>query len=447
MRTDQRRRIVIMGAAGRDFHNFNVVFRDDPSCEVVAFTAAQIPGIEGRRYPGALAGPLYPDGVPIVAEHELASLCAREHIDEVIFAYSDVAHADVMHRASMALAAGADFRLLGPKATMLRSAKPVIAICAARTGVGKSQVTRWISARLRAAGMRVAAIRHPMPYGDLAAQAAQRFATPDDLTLQNCTLEEREEYEPHLAAGSVVFAGVDYARILAAAEAEADVILWDGGNNDFSFIRPDLSIALADALRPDQTDTHHPGETVMRMADVFVMAKANSAPPVDVARLAERLRDLRPQASALRGASLVRLDDEAAVRGRRVIVVEDGPTLTHGGMATGAGHAAARAAQAGEIIDPRRFAVGEMAQAFLAYPHLGPVLPALGYSPAQLRDLAATIEASGCDVVVAGTPVDLAALVKTRAPVVRARYDYADMDAPGLAGVVDAFVARMTRGA
>lgn len=439
MGTGQRRRVVIMGAAGRDFHNFNVAFRDAPHSEVVAFTATQIPGIEGRHYPPELAGPLYPDGIPILAESELAQLCARERIDEAIFAYSDVSHAEVMHKASVALATGADFRLMGPNATMLKSVKPVISVCAVRTGVGKSQVSRWISARLRSAGLRVAMIRHPMPYGDLAAQAVQRFSSIADLASEHCTLEEREEYEPHIASGSVVFAGVDYAAILRRAEAEADVVLWDGGNNDFPFIRPDLAIALVDGLRPDQADTHHPGETVLRMADIVVIAKANSATPQAISQLKASAGRLCPRARVLRGASVVTLD-EAAVRGRRVVVVEDGPTLTHGGMATGAGYAGAVAAGA-DIIDPRAFAKGEMAQAFAKYSHLGPVLPALGYSPQQLADLAETIVASGCEAVVAGTPVDLAAVLDTPAPIVRARYDYQEMDEPGLGSIIDAFIA------
>lgn len=436
-----RRRVVIMGAAGRDFHNFNMVYRDDSSCEVAAFSAAQIPSIAGRRYPAVLAGALYPHGIEIIDEVVLAEFCKRANVDDVVFAYSDVTHSEVMHKASIAMVAGADFKLLGPRATMLVSDKPVISVCAVRTGVGKSQVTRWLSARLKSRGLRVAVIRHPMPYGDLAAQAVQRFASREDLTSQNCTVEEREEYEPHLAAGSVVWAGVDYARILAAAEQEADVILWDGGNNDFSFVKPDLSIALVDALRPDQADTHHPGETVLRMADAVVIAKANGALPESISKLRQAVAQLAPGACVVRGASQVRLDDPTAVNGKRAVVVEDGPTTTHGGMSFGAGYIAAQAAGA-HVVDPRPFAMGDLAQAYRAYPHLGPVLPALGYSDEQLRDLQATLDAAEADIIIAGTPVDLAGLIETKLPVIRARYDYADMDEPGLAGIVDEFLTR-----
>ena len=436
----RRRRVLIMGAAGRDFHNFNMVYRGNAACEVLAFTAAQIPGIGGRVYPAALAGPLYPKGVPVIAESELSNFCREHEVDDVVFAYSDVSHAEVMHKASIALAAGADFKLLGPRSTMLESAKPVIAICAVRTGVGKSQVTRWLSARLKALGLRVAVIRHPMPYGDLEAQAVQRFANHGDLLTQRCTLEEREEYEPHIAAGTLVFAGVDYAHILAAAEKEADIILWDGGNNDFPFIRPGLMITLVDALRPNQTDTHHPGETVLRMADVVLIAKASSAPAESVAMLRGRVRALVPAAKIVRGASVVSLDDRHAAAGKRVLVVEDGPTMTHGGMSHGAGHAAAIAGGAGAIIDPRPFAKGELAATYRAWPHIGPVLPAMGYSPNQLRELEAAINAAGPDLVIAGTPVDLASLIVIDAPIVRARYDYREMDTQGLGESVDDFL-------
>lgn len=436
-----RRRIVIMGAAGRDFHNYNMVYRDDPSCEVVGFTAAQIPGIDGRTYPSELAGRHYPAGIPILPESDLPELIAKSAVDDVVFAYSDVAHAEVMHKASSVLAAGANFVLLGPDETMLKCSKPVISICAVRTGVGKSQVTRFLSTRLKQKGIRVAVIRHPMPYGDLAAQAVQRFATYHDLAAGRCTLEEREEYEPHVATGSVVFAGVDYAQVVAMAEREADVVLWDGGNNDFSFVRPDLAIALVDALRPDQADTHHPGETVLRMADIVIIAKANDAPEANIQKLRAAAAWLAPRARVLRGASRIRLDGAAAVAGKRAVVVEDGPTLTHGGMSVGAGFVAAQAAGA-VVVDPRPFAVGDLADAFVRYPHLGAVLPALGYSDAQLRDLERSLNAAPADVIVAGTPVDLAALVKTKLPVIRARYDFEDLDEDGLAAEVDAFLAR-----
>jgi predicted GTPase len=441
-RRDPRQRIVIAGAAGRDFHNFNVVYRDDPAAEVVAFTAAQIPGIGGRHYPPALAGSFYPNGIPIVDESELERLCDRESIDAVVFAYSDVTHADVMHLASRALAAGADFALLGPLRTMLAARRPVIAVSALRTGCGKSQIARWLGTRLRGCGLRVAVLRHPMPYGDLLQERVQRFATREDLSAARCTIEEREEYEPHIAAGNLVFAGVDYAAILAAAEREADVIVWDGGNNDFPFLRPDLHIAVADALRPDQVATHHPGETVARMADVIVINKVDSAPAEAVEHLHAALRQVNRRATIVRAASPVRLDGAVPIAGRRVLVVEDGPTITHGGMAYGAGHVAATAAGAGQIVDPRRYAAPEIAAAYARYPHIGPVLPALGYGPAQLAALQATINAAACDVVVAATPIDLAALIALDKPVVRARYEFAEVEDPGLGAIVDALVAR-----
>jgi len=438
-----RRRTVILGAAGRDFHDFNVVFRDDPAVEVVAFTAAQIPGIGGRRYPPELAGPLYPDGIPIVAEAELEGLCARERVAEVVFAYSDVPHAHVMHLASRALAAGADFALLGPARTMLAAPRPVIAISAVRTGCGKSQAARWLSHRLRARGLAPVVIRHPMPYGDLARQAVQRFASRADLEAAACTVEEREEYEPHLAAGNVVYAGVDYARIVAAAAREAEVLLWDGGNNDFPFLRPDLHVVLVDALRPLDAATHHPGEAVLRMADLVVVAKADAAAESQVRAAIDAVRAVRPQVPVVRAGSPVQLDDPPAVRGRRVLVVDDGPTLTHGGMAHGAGYVAASRGGAAAIVDPRPWAVPEIAAVYAAYPHLGPVLPALGYSPAQLDALRRTLDAADADLIVSGTPADLAALVPLRKPVVRARYELAELDEPGLGACVDAFLGQV----
>lgn len=435
------RRILILGAAGRDFHDFNLVYRDDPSVEVVAFTAAQIPGIAGRRYPPELAGPRYPEGIPILDEAELETICRERRIDEVVFAYSDVTHEQVMHLASRALAAGADFSLLGPARTQIRAEVPVIAVSAVRTGCGKSQTARYLSGVLKARGRRVAVIRHPMPYGDLARQAVQRFATRADLDAAGCTVEEREEYEPHLAGGNVVFAGVDTARIVAAAEAEADLILWDGGNNDFPFIRPDLHIVLVDPLRPGHETTHHPGEAVLRMADVVIVAKSDAAPPADVRRVAEAAQALAPRAHVIRAASPVRLDDEAAVRGRRVLVVEDGPTLTHGGMPWGAGHLAALRAGA-EIVDPRPFAGPAIRALYTRYPHIGEVLPATGYSREQLDALRQTINATPADLVVSATPIDLAALIPVHKPVLRARYEFAELESPGLAGAVDAFLAR-----
>jgi len=439
-------RVVIMGAAGRDFHNFNMVYRDDPASRVVAFTASQIPDIAGRRYPPALAGAAYPDGIPIVDEAGLGKLCRGERVDQVVFAYSDVSHARVMQTASVALAAGADFLLLGPDRTMLEARVPVIAVCAVRTGCGKSQTTRWLARLLQEKGLRVAVIRHPMPYGDLEKQAVQRFATRADLDAANCTVEEREEYEPHLAAGTVVYAGVDYAAIVAQAEQEADVILWDGGNNDFSFIRPDLHIVLVDPLRAGNEADHYPGETVLRMADIVVVAKVNSAADADIQAVTDSARRIAPHAAIVRGASPVRLEDEDAVRGKRVLVVEDGPTITHGGMAYGAGFVAASAVEPLEIVDPRGFAHAKIAAVYAQYPHIGKVLPALGYSPAQLEALAATINASDADVVVSATPCDLGALIDIDKPVVRAFYEFAEAGEPGLGSLVEAFLAERRLG-
>ena len=433
---ESRRRVVILGAAGRDFHNFNVVYRHDPAVAVVAFTAAQIPGIAGRRYPAALAGPLYPDGIPIEGEDSLERICRDGRVDEVVFAYSDVTHEQVMHLASRALAAGCDFTLLGPNRTMLPCPVPVVAVTAVRTGCGKSQVARHLSHHLRSLGHRIAVIRHPMPYGDLAAQRVQRFASAADLDSAACTAEEREEYEPHLAAGGIVFAGVDYAAIVAAAAAEADIVVWDGGNNDFPFIRPDLQITVADALRPAQVTTHHPGETVARMADILVINKVDAANPADVKALTGRLRSVNSHAAIVLAASPVRLDAPELVRGRRVLVVEDGPTITHGGMPHGAGYVAAARAGA-TIVDPHDAAVGDIRRVYNEYPHIGAVLPAEGYSAAQLSDLAATIDATHVEAVVAATPIDLARLINIGVPVVRAHYDYADAGHPTLIELVD----------
>jgi predicted GTPase len=438
--TRSARRVVLLGAAGRDFHNFNVVYREDPEAKVVAFTAAQIPGIAGRRYPAALAGPLYPDGIPIVDEVGFEELCRTQNVDEVVFAYSDVAHEQVMHVASRALAAGADFSLLGPHRTMLISTLPVIAVTAVRTGCGKSAIARWLSRRAREQGRKVAVLRHPMPYGDLLRERVQRFASLADLEDADCTVEEREEYEPHIAVGNIVFAGVDYAAILTQAEREADVIVWDGGNNDFPFIRPDLHIAVADALRPHQIASHHAGEAVARMADLLVVNKVDAATPKDVQTAIDGLRAVNPTAPILRARSPVVLDDPAAVRGRHVLVVEDGPTITHGGMAYGAGYVAATAAGAASIVDPRLSAVFEIGAVFRAYPHIGPVLPAVGYGPAQLAALAATINDSAAEIVVSATPIDLARLAHIDKPLIRARYEYAEAGAPALSSFIDEFL-------
>jgi predicted GTPase len=433
-------RVVILGAAGRDFHNFNTVYRDDPSSVVVAFTATQIPGIADRMYPVSLAGSRYPAGIPIIPEFRLEELCRAESVDHVVFAYSDVTHEHVMHVASRALAVGADFLLLGPRHTMLTASRPVIAVSGLRTGCGKSPISRWLARYLRDLGRQVAVIRHPMPYGNLAMGKLQRFASLADLDAGHCTIEEREEYEPHIACGNIVFAGVDYAAILKAAEAEADILVWDGGNNDFPFIRPDLHIGVADALRPDQVTTHHPGETIARMVDVLVMSKANAASADDVASLKARLRAVNPRARIVRGSLPVRLDDPASVRGRRVLVIEDGPTLTHGGMASGAGAAAALAAGAIELVDPRNSASAELVRLFAQYPHLGRVLPAMGYSDLQLAQLAETIAGSNAEVVVIATPIDLASLVPITKPALRARYEFVEDPEDPLSKIVDAFL-------
>ncbi len=436
------RRLVILGAAGRDFHNFNVAHRDDKSVQVVAFTAQQIPGISGRLYPAELAGPRYPDGIPIVAEDDLEALCDREKVDAVELAYSDLAHTDVMHLASRALACGCDFELLGPRRTMLKSKLPVIAVSAVRTGCGKSQTARWIAQRLSHRGRRVAVLRHPMPYGDLTRQRVQRFGSRDELERADCTNEEREEYEPYIEANGTVFAGVDYASILAAAENEADLIVWDGGNNDFPFLQPDCHIVLVDALRPDQIASHHPGEAALRMADVILISKTDAASGADAQAALEHALAVNPAARIVRGASPIVLDDPKAVTGRRVLVVDDGPTLTHGGMAYGAGYVAASGAHPAEIVDPRKFAVREIAELYRKYPHLGRVVPAVGYSQNELLALRDTIAASHAEIVVSGTPLDLAARIDIPQRIVRARYSFAEVDDPGLGAIVDAFVPK-----
>lgn len=433
-------RVIIMGAAGRDFHNFNMVYRDDPESEVIAFTATQIPDIAGRCYPASLAGALYPEGISIIDESELVRLCREQHVEQVVFAYSDVDHARVMHKASIVLATGADFLLLGPERTMLPAKVPVIATSAVRTGCGKSQTTRWLSRLLKQHKLRVAVIRHPMPYGDLQQEAVQRFAGQQDLINANCTIEEREEYEPHLAIGNVVYAGVDYAEIVARAEAEADVLLWDGGNNDFPFIRPDLHLVLVDPLRPGNESTHHPGEAVLRMADIVVIAKVNSASDANVQSVTDNVKQINSSATIARAASPVQLDNEEMVRNKRVLVVEDGPTITHGGMPYGAGYVATAQAQAAEIVDPRRFAADEIAAVYDQYPHIGAVLPAVGYHPSQLQALRETINSSDAEVIVSATPCDLGALIKIDKPVVRVRYEFAESGEPKLSKLIEEFL-------
>ncbi|HET6966133.1 MAG TPA: hypothetical protein VFH58_15260 [Acidimicrobiales bacterium] len=437
----QRRRVVILGAAGRDFHDFNVVYREDPATEVVAFTAAQIPGIDQRVYPPSLAGPHYPDGIPIFPEADLEDLVRCRHADEVVLAYSDLSHEQVMHLGSRALAAGASFSMLAPSTTWLRSIRPVIAVCAVRTGAGKSQTSRYVAGLLTAAGCSVALIRHPMPYGNLEAMRVQRFATIADIDASNPTIEEREEYEEPVRQGVVVYAGVDYAEVLARAEADADVIVWDGGNNDTSFLAPDLQITVADALRPGQVASHHPGELNVRLADIVVVNKTEAAAPDAVEAVTAAVRSLNATAAVVRVASPVALDDGPDLAGRRVLVVEDGPTLTHGGMPSGAGLAAARAAGA-DIVDPRPSAVGSIRQTYRMYGHIGPVLPAVGYSPDQVAELEATIAGVECDAVVSGTPFDLGRLVSVARPLRRARYRLAEVDRTPLRDILEPYIRR-----
>ena len=426
----RRRRVLILGAAGRDFHNFNVLFRDREEFEVVGFTAAQIPDIAGRTYPPVLAGRLYPEGIPIVAEQELEHLVAAEKVDEAWFSYSDLAHVDVMHLASRSIAAGAHFVLAAAQKTMLTSTKPVISITAVRTGVGKSQTTRFVSKILKGMGKKVVAVRHPMPYGDLSQQICQRFATYGDLDKHKCTIEEREEYEPHIDNGFVVYAGVDYERILRAAEEEADVILWDGGNNDTSFYTPALQITLVDPHRPGHEATYHPGEVNVLLADLIVVNKVNTADPAKVAEVEATCRRLNPRATVLRCNSEIRVSDPAAIRGRRVLVVEDGPTLTHGGMSYGAGWYAAHDNGAAELVDPSPYAVGSLAATYAKYPNARGILPAMGYGAEQIRDLEATIRATPADVVVEGTPIELARVLKSDKPIVNVSYELVERE-PG----------------
>ena len=433
---ESRRRVVIMGAGGRDFHNFNVVFRSDPGVEVVAFTAAQIPGIDDRTYPPALAGPLYPDGIPIRPEDELDEIVRSSATNEVVLAYSDLSHIDVMHKASRVLATGADFRLIGPRASMLHSSRPVVAVCAVRTGSGKSQTTRAIGALLMAAGLRVVLVRHPMPYGDLEAMQVQRFATFADIDGAAPTIEEREEYEAPVAAGMVMFSGVDYERILRAAEAEADVIVWDGGNNDFSFFAPDLLVTVVDPLRPGHELGYYPGETNLRMADVVVVNKVDSAEPEAVKTVLENVASVNPRATVVLAASPVTLSPGPSLTGATVLVIEDGPSITHGGLPFGAGTVAARQEGATLLVDPRPHAVGSIAETYARWPAIGAALPAMGYSAAQLDELRQTIASCPCDVIVTGTPIDLGRVLQIDRPIRRASYRLAEMGSPTLAEVL-----------
>jgi predicted GTPase len=435
-------RTIIMGAAGRDFHNFNVAFRNNAEYEVVAFTATQIPDIEGRTYPSELAGSRYPAGIPIYPEADLARLIKELQADEVVFAYSDIPHEYVMHKASAVMVAGADFRLMGLKSTQIRSSKPVVSVCAVRTGAGKSQTSRRVAKILISMGYRVAAIRHPMPYGDLVRQAVQRYATYDDLDNFECTIEEREEYEPHLDNGVIVYAGVDYERILRQAEQEVDVILWDGGNNDFPFYRSDLNIVVADPHRPGHEFTYHPGETNARIADVFVINKVDSASADNVIQVRENLSALNPQAIIIEAASPLFVDNPAEIRGKRVLVVEDGPTLTHGEMAFGAGYLAARRYGAAEIVDPRPYAIGSINATFEKYPKTGKVLPAMGYGSKQTKELEETINAADADLVLIGTPIDLNRIIRLNKPTQRVRYELQEIGVPTLEDVLKARLGR-----
>ena len=434
------RRVIILGAAGRDFHDFNVYFREAAEFEVVAFTAAQIPNIDDRRYPVELSGARYPEGIPIWPEDDLESLIRKFEIDTAFFAYSDVSYEYVMSLGSRVMAAGADFTLLGPEHTQLQSRAPVIAVCAARTGSGKSQTTRRIAAILRAQGKRVVTVRHPMPYGDLTKQAVQRFASYDDLAAHNVTIEEREEYEPIIEAGGVVYAGIDYGRILAQAEEEADIILWDGGNNDFAFFRPNLLITVVDAHRPDHALRYFPGGVNVRQADIVVINKIDTADAASIESALSATRMLNPTATLVRAASPISIDHPELIEGKRVLVVEDGPTVTHGGMAFGAGWVAARRFGAAEIADPRQWAVGSIRDTFAKWPNTGTVLPAMGYGEQQTAELAETIESSDVDTVVIGTPIDLRRLITMSKPAVRVRYELEEEGEPTLEQLVKAFL-------
>jgi len=434
-----KRKAVIMGAAGRDFHNFNCLFRNNPEVEVVAFTATQIPDIEGRVYPPSLAGKLYPKGIPIHPESDLEKLVRENAIDEVWFSYSDVPHQYVMDKGSHVIAWGANFGICSAQRTMIESKRPVIAICAVRTGVGKSQTTRYVSRILKAMGKKVVAIRHPMPYGDLAKQACQRFETYADLDKHQCTIEEREEYEPHIDNGFVVYAGVDYEMILREAEKEADVILWDGGNNDTPFYKADLHVTLVDPHRPGHELTYFPGESNFLMADLLIVNKVQTADPIKVEEVIENCRKYNPRARVIRCASTIAVDKPELIKGKRALVVEDGPTLTHGGMTYGAGWFAAKNAGAAEIVDPKPYAVGTIAATYKKYPNSGQILPAMGYSNGQIADLQATINATPCDVVVEGTPIDLTRVLKTNKPIAEVTYELEELEP----GVIEAMVRRV----
>jgi predicted GTPase len=440
-----KKRIIIIGAAGRDFHNFNTVYRDNETCEVVAFTAAQIPDIDGRKYPAELAGSLYPNGIPIYAEEELPRLIRELEADSCVFSYSDLPYQKVMNISAVVNAAGANFELLGTRDTMIPSNKPVIAVGAVRTGCGKSQTSRRIIELLMEKGLKVVAIRHPMPYGDLVAQKVQRFATVEDLAKHKCTIEEMEEYEPHVVRGNVIYSGVDYEAILREAENDpdgCDVILWDGGNNDFPFYKPDLTVTVADPHRPGHELSYYPGEVTMRIADVIVINKMDSAAPENIQVVRESIEAINPGAIVVDGASPIKVDDPSVIRGKRVLVVEDGPTLTHGEMKIGAGIVAARKFGASEMVDPRPFTVGKLKETFEIYPGIGTLLPAMGYGEQQLKDLEATINGTDCDSVVIGTPIDLNRIINIKKPNTRVFYDLQEIGDPNLGSVIDDFIKK-----
>ena len=434
-----------MGAAGRDFHNFNAVYRNNPAYKVVAFTATQIPYISDRKYPASLAGKGYPEGIPIFDESELERLITEKSVDQVVFAYSDVPFNYVMERANRVIAAGADFVMMGADSTMLESTKPVIAVCAIRTGCGKSQTTRLVASILRDMGLTAAVVRHPMPYGDLEAQKVQRFATIEDMAAAHCTIEEREEYEPHIVNGAIVYAGVDYHAILEQAQAEADVVLWDGGNNDISFYRPDLMITVVDPLRVGHEKLYHPGMANLLMADVVVINKVDSATDEQMTAMRASIRELNPKALVIEADSKVSMANPELLRNKKALVIEDGPTVTHGGMGYGAGFVAAQRFGAGECLDPRPFAVGSIKKTFEKYPHLEKVLPAMGYSKQQINELEQTINNSNADVVVEGTPIDLTLLLKANKPVLRVTYDLDEKTSPGLKEIVNKFIKKVTK--
>jgi len=433
-------RVIIIGAAGRDFHNFNLIYRNNPLYEVVAFTAAQIPDIDGRKYPASLAGEFYPDGIPIYSENELEELIKKFNVEECVLSYSDLPYETVMHIGSRVISAGAKFSMMGSYPTMLKSSKPVISVCAVRTGCGKSQTTRAIVKELMSNGKKVVSVRHPMPYGDLEAQKVQRFASIEDLHKHKCTIEEMEEYEPHIAMGSIIYAGVDYEAILREAEKEADIIIWDGGNNDMPFFKPDLSVVVVDPLRPGHEISYYPGEVNLRMADVIVINKIDSAYPDDVDFVLENIRNYNPKAKIIFAASAIMVDNPELILNKNVLVIEDGPTLTHGEMKIGAGTVAANRFGANSLIDPRPYAVGKIAETFEIYPEIGTLLPAMGYGEKQMKDLESTINATECDSVVIATPIDLNRFIKINKPNTRVYYELAEIGIPNIKTIMKNFI-------